>query len=256
MVEGTALEKRHTGNRIVSSNLTPTATDLVYTRRMANVLDLKRLSAGDPGRGAAPSSAPPTMADAMMDEKPEVPEVAEEPEVIDATPVMAADTDEYADALLASTMLPVAVRWEAQHALVGAARQRHLYLLAGLLVLGALVAWWQASVVVFLVVLAGVAALEVREQWGGPVQVAIHEQGIEVDGRTFAHADFTSFDLHRMPDDTVELSLHTNRWHIPHLRLPLGQQDPGEVHAVLTQYLPQGRHSVPRLDFFIHNPRP
>lgn len=31
VVEGTALEKRHMGNRIVSSNLTPTAVKLVYT---------------------------------------------------------------------------------------------------------------------------------------------------------------------------------------------------------------------------------
>ena len=41
MVEGTALEKRHMGNRIVSSNLTASATELfkfILTRAVSSVV--------------------------------------------------------------------------------------------------------------------------------------------------------------------------------------------------------------------------
>jgi hypothetical protein len=162
--------------------------------------------------------------------------------------------DELAAFTLAATAAPRTLAWEAHHPLSGNARMRHYYLLMGLVAVGALVAWWQASFLVFMVVLLGAGALAVREHWGKPTSVAIDEHGIAIDGRHHAHADLASFDIHTMPDGTVELSLHTSKWHAPHMRLPLGEQNPDDVRSVLLQYVPEGRHTIPLWDYLIRKP--
>jgi hypothetical protein len=149
---------------------------------------------------------------------------------------------------------PRAVDWKAHHPLAGKALRKHYILLGAIVAVGTLVAWWQASIAVLLVALAGAGALEARERWGRPVHVAIDEHGVSVDGHHMVHADFVSFDIHHMPDDTLEVSLQTSRWHLPHFHLPLGEQNPDEVHAVLMQYIPKGRHPLPLLDYFIRKP--
>lgn len=147
-----------------------------------------------------------------------------------------------------------AIAWEAHHPLQGRAWQRHYMLMATLVFIGGAVAWWQSSVAVMIVTLLGAATWEIRERLSRPVSVAVDGRGVEIDGRRIAHADLASFDIHRMPDDTVELSLQTRRWHIPTLRLPLGEQDPQEIRAVLSQYVVESEHPTPLLDVFIRRP--
>lgn len=162
--------------------------------------------------------------------------------------------DELAALTLSATVAPRTIAWEADHTLQGTARRKHYILLGGLAVFGGLVALWQASLTGFLVVLAGAGALEARQRWSKPVRVAVDEHGIGIDGHHYPHADLASFDIHTMPDGEMELSLHSGRWHIPHLRLPLGEQNHEEVHAVLAQYIPEGRHPIPLLDYLIRKP--
>lgn len=162
--------------------------------------------------------------------------------------------DELAALTLSATTAPRTIAWEADHTLQGAARRKHYILLGALTAFGGLVALWQTSLTGFLVVLAGVGALEARQRWSKQVRVAVDEHGIEIDGHHYPHADLASFDIHTMPDGAMELSLYSGRWHIPHLRLPLGEQDHEEVRAVLTQYIPEGRHSIPLLDYLIRKP--
>lgn len=159
--------------------------------------------------------------------------------------------DELTALTLAATAAPRTIAWEAHHPLTGTARQRHYYLLGGLVFVGALIAFWQSSFLVFAVVLFGAAALEAKERWSKPTNIAIDEHGVAVDGRHHAHADLASFDIHTMPDGTVELSLHTSKWHAPHMRLPLGEQDPVEIRTVMAQYVPEARHTIPPWDYFI-----
>jgi hypothetical protein len=162
--------------------------------------------------------------------------------------------DELAALTLAGTSAPRTIAWEAHHPLSGTARMRHYYLLGALVIVGGAIAFWQSSFLVFVVVLLGAGALEVKERWGKPTSVAIDEQGIAIDGRHHPHADLASFDVHTMPDGTVELSLHTSKWHAPHVRLPLGDQDPAQVRTVLAQYVPEARHPIPLWDYLIRKP--
>ncbi|MCC6934475.1 MAG: hypothetical protein IT406_02150 [Candidatus Yanofskybacteria bacterium] len=156
--------------------------------------------------------------------------------------------------VFAGLVAPRTISWEAHHPLQGRAWQRHYMLMAGLVFLGGAVAWWQSSIAVLVVTFLGAATWEIRERFSRPVRVAVDERGVDIDGRRIAHAHLSSFDLHQMPDDTVELSLRTGRWYIPHVRLPLGAQDPEEVRAVLSQYVIEDEHPVPVLDAFIRRP--
>ncbi len=183
---------------------------------MSNVLDLKN-----------PQAMPEEAEDAPMD--------------VEALTALA----------MASAMPPKAIAWEAHHPLSHASRRRHYSILGVFVAIGAAVAWWQSSPLVLLAVVLGTGALEVRERWGGPVRVAIDDHGVIIDGRRHPHASLASFDIHMMPDGTKELSLHSSHWYLPHMRLPLGDQNPDDVHAALLQYIPKDHHAIPLWDSFV-----
>lgn len=146
---------------------------------------------------------------------------------------------------------PTEVAWEAHDVLSDKARQRHYYVLGGFAVLGGLVAFWQSSWTTFLVVFFGIAAWELKERLTQPVNVHIHDRGVTINGHHYEHAQLTSFDIHRMQDGSHVLSLLTDQWHVPHLRLPLGEQDPLVVRDVMRQYVPEATHPVPLFEWLI-----
>lgn len=160
------------------------------------------------------------------------------------------DTEEEFDAaeLLA---MPEEVAWQSAHPLPQHADFRRFLLMGGLVFAGGLVAWWQSSVLVFLVTVIGVAAWWIQEHHGQPASIRIDRMGMWIDGAHYPHAQLSSFDIHRLPDDTYTLSIKTSRWTTPHLHLPLGEQDPNELHAVLTQYVPEERHSVSLVEWWL-----
>lgn len=207
---------------------------------MSNVLDLKNPPETGTESDATTDIATPVEALAIR-----------APEPLPTDPMT---IDELTAMTLSATIAPRTISWEADHTLQGTARRKHYILLAALTAVGGLVALWQASFTGFLVILAGVGALESRQRWGKPVHVAVDEHGIGIDGHHYPHADVASFDIHTMPDGAMELSLHSGKWHMPHLRLPLGEQNHEEARAVLSQYIPEGRHPIPLVDYLIRKP--
>lgn len=151
--------------------------------------------------------------------------------------------------------LPTTASWTAHHPLVGEARKRHFIVSMSIVGIGILIAIWQQSFVPFFVLLFGAAALELREHFGSPISVSVDHRGVEIDGQRHEHASFSSFHIHRMPDETLELSLQSEKRFLPHFRLPLGDQDPHQLHAVLSQYIPEGDHKIPLVQYFIRKPR-
>lgn len=188
---------------------------------MENVLDLKESKPGDA------NEAPP--------------EVQEAPEAL--APV---DAD-----LLDVALTAQSLSWQAHHPATASATTKR-YLLSGALVLAALiVSLWQSSWLTLVAVMIGVVAWHVRERLSRPVTVDISEHGVAVDGNHYPHTDLASFDIHQMPDQTIELSLKTRHWHLPQLRLPLGEQDHEEVKAVLSQYVLHERHPIPVIEYWL-----
>ena len=169
--------------------------------------------------------------------------------------VSAEVVDDLPESILASSDIPTSVAWTAHHALLGEARKRHALFSAGIVVLGLLISLWQWSPAAFIVLLIGAGVLELREHMSKPTSVAVDEHGVRIDEQRYPHAAFSSFHIHRMPDDTLELSLKSEQRFLPHVRLPLGAQDPHQLHAVLTQYIPEGEHKIPYVDYYIRKPR-
>lgn len=223
--------------------LPPPQTDLVYTLAMSDVLDLKNVRPGDESV-AAVDFAVGQEGRASTDGAGHS-EEAPNPDTIEAL----------AEAALARAGLPTAAQWTAHHPLEGASRRRHYYYSGALVGFAALISVWQGNPAAFIVVLLGAGALELRQHFSKPVSVVVNGKGLEVDGQQYEHASFASFHIHRMPDDTLELSLKSDRRFLPNLRLPLGEQDPYELHAVLTQYIPEGTHKIPLADYYVRKPR-
>jgi hypothetical protein len=146
---------------------------------------------------------------------------------------------------------PEALEWEAHHPLNEQSRYRHYVALAGFVVVGGAVSIWQSSVFTFITVALALVAWELHERFSKPVRVRVDERGVAVDGRYYPHTALTSFDLHRMSDGAVELSLATRQWHSRMVRLPLGDQDPTAVRGLLLSYLVEEEHPIPLVDRLI-----
>jgi hypothetical protein len=146
-------------------------------------------------------------------------------------------------------MEPVA--WEARHTLSERGRYRHYVAMAGFVLAGGAIAWWQSSWLTLGVVLAGLVAWELHERFAQPVSVVVSEEGVTVNGYTYPHDELSSFDLQQMADGTVHLSLALRKWHSPHLLIPLGEQDPERVRDMLTPFVGQESHGVAPLERFI-----
>ncbi len=206
---------------------------------MSNVLDLKDHQPGD----AVPEQLVAEVAPLAIAQTTSIDEMGE------------MQSEGLPPATLAGFHFPTATEWTAHHPLQGSARKRHM-LFSGLIVLlGVLISLWQRSPAAFIVLLIGAGVLELREHMSKPMTVGVDDRGIKIDDHRYDHASFSSFHIHRMPDDTLELSLRSDQRFLPHLRLPLGQQDPHQLHAILTQYIPQGDHKIPLVDYLIRKPR-
>jgi len=138
--------------------------------------------------------------------------------------------------------------WEAQTRLSSRAWRRHYWAVGTVGAVGAAVAFWQASWLVLATLAVCLGTWELRERLVHPTAVSIDRKGITVNGHSYPHAALRSFEVHRMPDGSHELSVHTESWHMPRLRLPLGDTDPQEVHVTLSRFVPEGEHPVPFYD--------
>ena len=146
---------------------------------------------------------------------------------------------------------PEVLSWTVEHAPTERERNRERILMGSAVVIGGLVSWWQASWLTFAVVLLGVAAWELHGQFSSSHTVAVDDKGVVVDGYRHRYEHLHSFDMHGMPDGSARLSIKTTRWHLPHLHVPLGDQDPEDVRALLSRYLLQDEHRIPLLDYFL-----
>lgn len=147
--------------------------------------------------------------------------------------------------------IPETISWQAIRAVSEAAHHRRHIIIVAIAVFGSVIALWQSSWLTFLAIALALATWEIAERFVHSSKASLDQHGLVLDGRHYTHTELASFDIHRMPDEAFELSLKTRHWHIPHLRIPLGEQDPEEVYALLSQYVANERHPVPLLDYWL-----
>lgn len=70
----------------------------------------------------------------------------------------------------------------------------------------------------------------------------IHPKGIIANDKIYEYQHMESFCIHHDHDGLKELSLESNKRLIPHIKIPLGDQDPEEVRAALSMYLIEDYH--------------
>lgn len=148
---------------------------------------------------------------------------------------------------------PESISWQATYP-PHEMRQYKRYIAFGVFAaVGGAIAVWQSSILMGVLVIVGIAAWEIHERFAQPASVTLDEHGLSVNGRYYTHPELVSFDMHAMPDGTVEASIKTSRWYMPELRLPLGDQSHEAVQAVLSRYVPYERHPVPRIDYWMRS---
>jgi hypothetical protein len=143
--------------------------------------------------------------------------------------------------------------WETGDALTERGWRRHYMAMGAVGIALAAVAVWQASILIGLVGIAGLAAWEVSERFRMPFAVRLHGRGITVNDHTYPHADLASFDVHETEDGLAHLSVRTNLRRMPRLRLPLGETDPALVRQFLSLHVPEEEHPEPLYEWWLRN---
>jgi hypothetical protein len=146
---------------------------------------------------------------------------------------------------------PEPISWEASHQPSERERSREYVFLGAVAAVGGVVAWWQSSWLTIGVIAAGVIAWELHNRFPTTHRIELTDRGLSVDGHQHRYEHLHSYDIHEMSDGTRHVSIQTARWHLPHMRIPLGQQDASEVDALLSRYLAKEEHKIPLLDWFM-----
>lgn len=79
--------------------------------------------------------------------------------------------------------------------------------------------------------------------WGArkPKIIAIHlgGNGITVGTRLYPYQELLSFWIHYDPPLVKEMSVATKSAFLPYLRIPIGNENPAEIRAFITRFLPE-----------------
>ena len=148
-------------------------------------------------------------------------------------------------ATLTDADVPDELAWDAHAPYSAAARTRRHWLSWGLVGAGLVTAVIASSWSTGLVVLAGIGAWTLWERLGGPSKVRIGARGVTIDGHHTPHANLASFDMHQLRDGSRHLSLRTHARLARYIHIPLGEQDPDDLHDFLSRFIPEENHPVP-----------
>lgn len=130
-------------------------------------------------------------------------------------------------------------------------RRKEHALLATLGAIGFGVAIWSGSLALVFIIILTVVTWEVYHHGQHEVQVHVDTEGISVNGYKHPYARLKSFSLQEMPDRSWHLSIKPATFLSPDIRAPLGEQDRGQVRAILSQYLIEEEHPIPLSELFL-----
>jgi hypothetical protein len=154
------------------------------------------------------------------------------------------------------TLARPAIRWQTVlHHGVNASQLLRLSILA---VVAGLSIWFlqrDSVALVFLALALLVLVLHHRKK-SELTDVVANDAGVTIRDKTFHHKDTKSFWIEYNPEGLKELSLELTRWYSPYVKIPLGEQDPTELHAFLSAHLPEEEHRISLIDVMVkHQPR-
>lgn len=79
--------------------------------------------------------------------------------------------------------------------------------------------------------------------WGArkpkTITIVMTGNGVAIEGRRYPYQELISFWIHYNPPLIKEISFVTKSTFLPYLRVPLGNENPAEIHAFLIRFLPE-----------------
>jgi len=80
------------------------------------------------------------------------------------------------------------------------------------------------------------------------IHCVISYQGIMVDNATYPFADIESFWIFYEPPDFKVISLKHKKPYLPHIQIPIGEEDPAKIRKILLDFLPEEEQTEPFSD--------
>lgn len=79
--------------------------------------------------------------------------------------------------------------------------------------------------------------------WGArkpkKITLCLGGSGIRINERLYHYQELISFWIHYNPPAIKEISILTKSTFLPYLRIPIGNENPAEIRALLTRFLPE-----------------
>ncbi len=88
-------------------------------------------------------------------------------------------------------------------------------------------------------ILAGIVGYIYLQKDPRIIHFAITPDGIIAGDELFPYDNIKSFWIFYDPPHTKTLSLHTKAKALPHVHVPIDDQDPVEIHEILSEYIPE-----------------
>ncbi|MEA2113443.1 MAG: hypothetical protein U9P63_02185 [Patescibacteria group bacterium] len=124
------------------------------------------------------------------------------------------------------------------------------FVVSGLITLALFVlALWTRNILFALLIILGyisITAYAIKK----PRNIAINigPQGIKIDNTLYPYDNLKSFWIFYEPPELKEISVLSRKKIMPHIKIPLGNQDPNEAKKVLIQYLRKKKQDESLID--------
>lgn len=80
------------------------------------------------------------------------------------------------------------------------------------------------------------------------ITVNIDSRGIKINNTLYPYDNLKSFWIFYEPPTLKEISLLSKKTIMPHIKIPIGEQDPGEIRGILIQYLSEKKQEESLID--------
>ena len=123
-------------------------------------------------------------------------------------------------------------------------QKKYLYLIAAILMAGAaalLIFKYDTLTSIFLILSSLVLILYSRQK---PVisKITVDQSGILVDDIIYRYKDLKSFWINYNPGGPKELSLESEKWYMPYIKIMLSERNPVEIRSLIVNFLPEKEH--------------
>ena len=124
------------------------------------------------------------------------------------------------------------------------------FVVSGLIALALFVlALWTRNILFALMIILGyfsITAYAIKKP--KDITVNIGPQGIKIDNTLYLFDNLKSFWIFYEPPELKEIGLLSKKTIMPHIKIPIGEQDPAEIKKVLIKYLPEKKQDESLID--------